>query len=251
MMPKPEALTFKRREFKGSRLRCLLATHQPREKVAAFLTDLACGAAAVTPLDTWAPDGFLQPSEAKLDEPNGFLDAERRETLASWWLAIRGNANTPNWDIVSTARISGELGLLLVEGKAHAGEFRNDRCGATNLENFRQICGALADATAGWNALQPGFALSADQYFQLSNRFAFAWKLASMRIPVVLVYLGFLHAVEMQKYRLLPDAKTWRVIPAAAWNRRFEVGHEQTPLYVMVNSAEVTVDATVAVDGAS
>lgn len=31
----------------------------------------------------------------------------------------------------------------------------------------------------------------------MSNRFAWAWKLATMEVPVVLVYLGFLNATEM------------------------------------------------------
>ena len=41
------------------------------------------------------------------------------------------------------------------------------------------------------------WALSRDSHYQLSNRFAWAWKLASLGIPVVLVYLGFLSAIEM------------------------------------------------------
>ena len=41
------------------------------------------------------------------------------------------------------------------------------------------------------------WSLSRDHHYQLSNRFAWAWKLASLGVPVVLVYLGFLGAEEM------------------------------------------------------
>src|SRR5678815_1282552 len=92
-----QALTFKPCDFKGSRLRCLLATHQPPEQVAAFLTGITGGSAAVSADDRWAPRGFLHPNEVKLDQPNGFLNSAQREELARWWLAIRGRANTPNW----------------------------------------------------------------------------------------------------------------------------------------------------------
>lgn len=34
-------------------------------------------------------------------------------------------------------------------------------------------------------------AISRDSHYQLSNRIAFAWKLASLGVPTVLVYLGF------------------------------------------------------------
>ena len=36
-----------------------------------------------------------------------------------------------------------------------------------------------------------------DHHYQLSNRFAWLWKLASLGIPVVLLYLGFLNAQDM------------------------------------------------------
>jgi hypothetical protein len=40
-------------------------------------------------------------------------------------------------------------------------------------------------------------AISRDSHYQMSNRFAWSWKLAEYGIPVVLVYLGFLNASEM------------------------------------------------------
>jgi hypothetical protein len=43
-----------------------------------------------------------------------------------------------------------------------------------------------------------GWTLSRDSHYQLTNRFAWAWKLASMGVPVVLGYLGFQGAAEMK-----------------------------------------------------
>ena len=41
------------------------------------------------------------------------------------------------------------------------------------------------------------WSLTPDRCYQLGNRFAWAWKIASLGVPVVLVYLGFLNANEM------------------------------------------------------
>src|SRR3974390_960405 len=38
----------------------------------------------------------------------------------------------------------------------------------------------------------PGVFLSRDVSYQFSNRVAFAWKLASLGIPTILIYLGFI-----------------------------------------------------------
>ena len=58
----------------------------------------------------------------------------------------------------------------------------------------------MSEANQALNQTLPGWALSSKRHYQLSNRFAWAWKLADLRLPVVLVYLGFLKANEMRKY---------------------------------------------------
>src|SRR5262249_30861440 len=156
-----------------------------------------------TDTDRWAPGGFTKPDEAKLGESAGFLSETNRNLLTCWWLAKPGRANTPNWDLVSSGRMGERPGLILVEAKADDGELANDRCGATNQANFEQIENALAEATKAWNALAPGFCLAANRYYQLSNRFAFAWKLAAMGVPTILVYLGFLNAKELRSSDIL------------------------------------------------
>jgi hypothetical protein len=251
-------ITFRARELKGSRLRCLLLTGDAPNKVAAFLSALVTSHALVTAEDRWAPRGFLEPNEAKLGESPRFLPEPDRAALTRWWLARPGNANTPNWDLVSTCLVKERTGLVLIEAKAHEAELADDRCGATNQENLQQIERALGEATVGWNALAPGFALSATSHYQLSNRFAVAWRLAKMGIPVVLLYLGFLDAQEMAGGNrvLLKEHAQWRrcvlarsqgTVPEHAWDRAFDV--EGTPLIVLIRSAVVGVHARPAGEG--
>jgi hypothetical protein len=245
-------ITFREREFKGSRLRCLLLTSQTAEYVAEFCNSLVSPHASVTPDDHWAPRGFLEADEARLGETTGFLREADRDVVTRWWLAQWGRANTPNWDLVSTCRINDGPGLILVEAKAHEAELVDDQCGATNRDNLQQIEKALGEATIAWNALAPGFALSANTHYQLGNRFAFAWKLAKMGVPVVLVYLGFIDAQEMKigDRVLLKDHTQWRrcvltrsegVVPDGVWDKTFHV--DGTPLTVLIRSAVVDIDA--------
>ena len=58
---------------------------------------------------------------------------------------------------------------------------------------------AIEEANAGLRLLtgDPGWMLSRDSCYQMANRFAWAWKLVDLGMPVVLVYLGFLDAIEM------------------------------------------------------
>jgi hypothetical protein len=244
-------ITFREREFKGSRLRCLLLTSQSDTEVAGVLTSLVTPHASVTPEDRWAPRGLREPDEGKLGETPGFLPKANRDALTRWWLAKSGRANTPNWDLVSTCRINDRAGLVLVEAKAHEAELGDDRCGAVDTDNIDRIDLALAEAMAGWNAMMPGFVLSAKTHYQLSNRFAFAWKLATMGVPVVLVYLGFLDAGEMESGNrvVLKNQAQWRdcvldrskgTIPQAAWGRTFDV--DGTPVTVLIRSAVVAID---------
>ncbi len=116
----------------------------------------------------------------------------------------QGRMTTPNWDIASTCAVRGEPGLLVVEAKAHADELdlegkRLDRTASSNSqENHKQIGWAIVEASDGLaSATGKPWGLSRDHHYQLSNRFAWSWKLASLGIPVVLVYLGFLKAQDM------------------------------------------------------
>jgi hypothetical protein len=59
-------IAFREREFRGSRLRCLLLTSDAPNRVAAFLSSLAAPYGHVTADDRWAPHGFLGPAEASV-----------------------------------------------------------------------------------------------------------------------------------------------------------------------------------------
>ncbi len=103
VMPAEDTITLRKREFRGSRLRCLLLTNNAPDYVADFLNSLIAPHALVTPEDRWAPRGFLNPDEAKLGETSGFLCDSDRAEITRWWLALPGRANTPNWDLIVPA----------------------------------------------------------------------------------------------------------------------------------------------------
>ena len=230
---------LKTKARRGSKPRCHWLTHGPKDAVAARLARLVTPFASVTPSDCWMPKGFERTAEAQLGYAEQLLDADRRAALTQWWLAVPSRrANTPNWDLVSTCQVEDQKnGLLLVEAKAHAGELSSSgktlrKNSSTNSKkNDQRIRAAIAAANTGLGGPAQGWHLTADKHYQMSNRFAWAWKLADLGVPVVLVYLGFLNADEMGNGafhsvddwdRCLRDhAKD--VVPGAAWNQRLEV----------------------------
>lgn len=243
-----------RRDLRGSRLRCLILTALPAEDVALYLTQLLEPHGHVDPrTDRWMPRGFLKPEEARLGDSETFLTADSREGVTTWWLAARERANTPNWDIVSTAEMEGRRGLLLVEAKAHARELKeDDRCGARrNLDTIRA---AVAEADTALNEQIPGWSLTTDSHFQLCNRFAWAWKIGSLGIPVTLAYLGFLRAEDMlDQGNVFESASSWQramteysegIVPPAAWNRAIETGG--APMRAVVRSVDFRAEISTA-----
>src|SRR5207342_2320611 len=106
---------------------------------------------------------------------------EQRVALTTWWLKVPQHANTPNWDLVSTCRMDGRRGLVLVEAKAHAGEMHNSGKPHGHPENDDAIAAAIAEANS---ALGPatGWNLSHETNYQLCNRVAWAWKVASLGV---------------------------------------------------------------------
>jgi len=200
---------------RGSFPCCLLFMEGKEAVVADSLTKLVgLPEVHVEAKDLWMPrglpllkaDGTWDKSpieEAKLGESEGFLSKAQREEVTRWWLAVRERANTPNWDIASTCTIEGKAGLLLVEAKAHDKELKEDGkprdedASEGSIANHEQIGRAIAEASAELNKTMAGWNLSCDSHYQLANRFAWAWKIASMGVPVVLVYLGFVGAKDV------------------------------------------------------
>ena len=206
------------RNKRGSRPRCILLMDGGREQVAGRLTRLVGleSDVIIDGGDSWMPFGKpvqkednswdkTPAREARLGGLTALLAPDERcrrelsDQLRKWWLSVPRGANTPNWDIASTCTIKGQRGLLLVEAKAHSAELgESGSFSSGNPGNRERIRLAITEATAGLQATTGGpWKLSPDSHYQLSNRFAWSWKLASLGIPVVLLYLGFLNAEDM------------------------------------------------------
>jgi hypothetical protein len=196
----------------------------------------------------WLPQGLGHPKEAKLGETPNLLSAEYREALTDWWLAVRPRANTPNWDLASTATVNGREGLVLVEAKAHtkeldtAGKLLGPSASKNSVKNHQRITACIREANDALNGICPAWNLTTTSHYQLANRFAWSWKIVSLGIPVVLVYLGFLEANEMVDVGApLEDADAWEklvrhhgqgIVPDVAWDEPMLVG--DVPLHACI-----------------
>ncbi len=100
-------------------------------------------------------------------------------------------------------------GLILAEAKAHYGELGSGGGVAKNHQNEKRIRDAIAEANHNLNRISYGWNLTADSHYQLCNRFAWGWKVASLGVPVILVYLGFLNVEDMPGYRVFRTDEEW------------------------------------------
>jgi hypothetical protein len=154
---------------------------------------------SLTPESVWMPKGYADAREARLESfaPRALGVPELGRQLQTWWLKHPRGANTPNWDIALSCEIDRRPGLILVEAKANVPELsrgpkaRANEASERRKENHARITMALAEASAALGSATDSVRLSADDCYQVSNRLAFSWRLASMGIPVVLLYLGF------------------------------------------------------------
>ena len=246
-------------QYRGSRLHVLDWVSSPR-----FPADLSAmcepSRAIVTPDDTWLPKGFASPAEARLSsfgpaQLPGVLDWAR---LRSWWLAHTRGANTPNWDIASTCHLAGKRALILVEAKANvpelsaAGKPLKEGCSQASADNHEHIGTAIAEARTALASICPEIRISRDAHYQLSNRIAFAWRLASLGLPTILVYLGFTGdggiADAGEPFK---DAGHWKdtfldhireVVPETLLNRQVDCG--AAPFWLLVRAREVMQSST-------
>jgi hypothetical protein len=150
-----------------------------------------------------------------------FLSAKQQAELKDWWLVHKKGFKLPTWDLVVSAFDATKRGaLILVEAKAHASELSaaakpfpsraEQEQQERSEENHARIADAIAEANAALQAYIPSIRLSRDDSYQLSNRIAFAWKLASLGLPTALVYLGFIgdNAIGVGAHRL-PAPSDW------------------------------------------
>jgi hypothetical protein len=193
---------------RGSRKHILDWLELGRQPFRTSLNQLLTGTGAeVRETDTWLPNSSKSPREARLGSDGlGVLTPNMQHQLTNWWLAHALGANTPNWDLATGASINGRNGLVLVEAKAHIGELemagkrfrkmdpkaskdRHERSEA----NHERIGIAIKEACDALSSQIRGICINRDSHYQVSNRIAFTWKLASLGIPVVLIYLAFLN----------------------------------------------------------
>jgi hypothetical protein len=102
------------------------------------------------------------------------------------------------------------------------------------------------------NAALPGWHLSRDTHYQLTNRFAWAWTIAMLGVPVVLIYLGFLQANDMRDegapfvsaadWDRLVRYHTAGIVPETAWERCFDIG--SATVRPLIRSLKLGVSAT-------
>lgn len=245
--------SLKPKQRSGSKARCHMLTSGTRDVVAKRLSGLIAPWGIVSPDDHWMPNGFEEVAEAQLhNAPRLCRNEVIGGTLKSWWLAVAGsNTTTPNWDIASTCRVGDKPGLLLVEAKAHDAELRNEEKGKAigsqasqhSQRNHISIGGCIEEAGLELTAATGlPWCLSRDQRYQMANRFAWSWKLKSMGIPVVLVYLGFTGCEEMRRPKQFPfsNHEDWNrlvlehssgMIPSTVWDQCWSVGgHHLIPI---------------------
>jgi len=248
------------KERRGSKPRCHWLTHGSPTQVAAHLTDMVSPWGSVSADDYWMPNGFVDTTEAQLHLQTPLLPTDKQRKLGEWWLpAGRETAQTPNFDIASTCTIEGKPGLLLVEAKAHTTELEGEAYGrrlAINASDGRKeshvtIGKAIEEARIGLGeATLLSWGISRDTHYQMSNRFAWAWKLTQLGIPVILGYLGFLSANEMvDRGNPFPDHTAWEALvldhseplfPSQVWNHRWLVN--DVPFIPVIASMHQALD---------
>lgn len=203
----------------------------------------------------WMPRGYRSPDEARLETfgPDALPNAETWSRLRKWWLAHERGANTPNWDIAAGCEIEGRPGLILVEAKANvpelsvAGKPVDAGASAASGDNHERIGLAINEACASLRRISASTAISRDSHYQLSNRVAFAWKLASLGVPTVLAYLGFWgDGGIVDAGQPFADAGHWEavfaqyahtMVPRELFERRVEC--ETAPMWLLVRSRQV------------
>lgn len=148
----------------------------------------------------YMPSGPSSPKEARLETfgPKVYPEMKIWPKLRSRWLDHPAGANTPNWDVAVSCQIKGKPGFILIEAKANVPEFSragkrlDGKASERSRRNHERISAAINEASTALGGPELNVRLSRDRSYQLSNRIAFSWRLASWGIPVILVYLGFI-----------------------------------------------------------
>jgi hypothetical protein len=138
-----------------------------------------------------------------LGQKEPFLSKDQQDRLQDWWLVHKDGAKLPTWDLVVAASDSSHHpALVLVEAKAHGTELsesgkswprrKTPQQQARSDANHKRVGQAISETAVALRRIVPEISLSRDRCYQFANRIAFAWRLASMGIPVAMIYLGFI-----------------------------------------------------------
>lgn len=200
---------------KGSSKLLLDWTNQPKDKFVAALNNLMqMPDVKIGPEDWWCPDHDQHPKECQTGElPQGVLTESIQKKVHLWWLPQGQERNTPNWDFISSATIAEKSGLVIMEAKSHRHEFDtgakrlNKGASIQSQQNHRHIQQAIAQANNDLQSRYPAIHITIDRHYQLANRIAYVWKFATLGIPVVLIFLGFIKDTEMDGY--FQDKSDW------------------------------------------
>jgi len=240
--------------YRGSRKHVLDWTDQP-DFIVQLLDTILPVRAAVTAGGLWMPRGYRFPDEARLESfgPHFLKEHPAWPTLRRWWLCHERGANTPNWDLAVGCQIEGRPGLVLVEAKANELELKSEGkplekdASRNSQENHAQIKAAIAEASGVLNERGIPNKIDRDTHYQLSNRIAFTWKLASLGIPTVLVYLGFVGDSGIEDVSpAFASLQHWtgsfrsyasEIAPETMFERRLEMG--AAPAWCLVRSRPV------------
>lgn len=188
--------------------------------ISPFYNLISLNVDSITSNDVWYPKNSNEPNEVQLCTflKNHYLKYGKSvsnsvgDQIKKWWKPNIGSE--PTWDFISTCRISGEQGILLIEAKAHKDEFDESKkslsksASKDSNDNHVRITEAIKEAKNSiyeHNGLKLN--ISVDNCYQLSNRIAHAWWLANNGIPTVLVYLGFLNDPDMKNH--FTDKNNW------------------------------------------
>ncbi len=255
-------------KWRGNRLHVLdwTGSELVREELAALLLPLSGSIEATAP---FMPAGHGRVEEARLESfgPRAFQNHPAWAALQSWWLCHPSGANTPNWDMATVCTLGATRALLLVEAKANVPELsesgkvlrgrltdvrdvygrrmRNDPSDNAR-ENHERIGEAVREANDAWSALDARVRLSAAHSYQLANRLAFTWKLATLGIPTVLLYLGFTGDEGIA--HPFTDASHWErefaahantLLPVELREKELDFGGSAAPAWVLCRSRPV------------
>lgn len=205
----------------GSKIRCLLLSKLIKNDPTILSKLVSLDKVKVPKNPTIIPCGIESPNELVFNRniAKSFIEelldqnqnsnfknySDFKKQIEGWWLAHPKNANTPNWDMACIVQIHNRTGLVLVEAKAHWEEFsRETKKPSSKSDNSKdnntKIISEITKAS-GEISIMSGFKFNLNEHspYQLSNRFAWSWFLAKNGIPVVLMYLGFVKANEMDR----------------------------------------------------